>query len=215
MSFGILVSARLRQRGTLLALIGLVAAGCSGQGQDLVVPAAQEPALAVIEQPADLFEAPLGNVTPPWGSATIRRSPTGVQVQLKVTDPILHAALAGNAITIWMASFNDPEACETEGDICGFGDLFIPAVGGAIQRAGGQVLGSGPITLTFNVREGEAKEKLAGDAVGLLDAQNDEIHVIVLSHGAPIPGLVDDQIHTVDGACNINTCVDAAVVVFR
>ncbi len=209
-------------RGAVLALAALAAAGCADQDVTEPTPA---PSFSVIQQSANLFET-FGALGPAWGTATIRPGQGGVQVQLRVTDPVVQAALEGNAITIWVASFHDPSECAAAPDICGPGDLAVPSVGAALQRGGGSVLGNGPINLAVNVREGDNSEQIAGTAVGLLDAAVDEIHVVIRSHGAPIPGKVDAQIHTPAGGCKTvngnpgpdpagNDCVDVAVAIFK
>jgi len=149
----------------------------------------------------------------PWGTATIRRGPEGVQVRLRVTDPVVQATLEGDAITIWMASFHDPSACAVP-NACVPADLGNVLTGGFLQRVGGRVLGNGPINLAVNAREGDTSTRQAGTADGLVDAETDEIHVVIRSHGPPIPGMVDEQIHTVTGGCLINGCTDVAVAIF-
>ena len=94
-------------------------------------------------------------------------------------------------------------------------DLGKPETGGAQQWATGRVLGNGPINLAINVREGDTSNQNAGTAAGLVDADTDEIHIVIRSHGDPIPGLVDEQIHTLTGGCAINGCSNVAVAVFR
>lgn len=199
----------------LAALAALAVAGCADQ--DVTAPAPPTPPtpfFSVTQQSADLFMK-FGAPSAPWGTATIRRGPEGVQVQLRVTDPAVQAALEGNAITIWFASFHDPSECAAAPD-CGAGDLGNPLVGAALQFAGGRVLGHGHhINLAVNVREGDTKNQIAGTAAGLVDADTDVIHVIIRSHGLPIPGLVDEQIHTVGGGCGINVCSDVAVAIFE
>lgn len=194
----------------VLALAALAVAGCADQ--DVTAPASPEaPSFSVAQQSADVF---ITNGVPaaPWGTATIRRGPQGVQVQLRVTDPAVQAALEGMAITVWLASFNNPSACAATP--CAVADLGNPLTGGFVQRVGGRVLGNGPINLAVNAREGDTSTKLGGTADGLVDAETDEIHVVIRSHGPPIPGLVDEQIHTVGGGCGINVCSDVAVAIF-
>ena len=43
---------------------------------------------------------------------------------------------------------------------------------------------------------------------GLLNPHGAEVHLVIRTHGAPIPGLVSDQIHTFEGGCAINACDD-------
>lgn len=220
------LSSVLPRRAGVLALAGLATMACSDDEAAhpvAVAPLAPVPS-AVIQQEADVFLAPAGVVSAPWGTATLKRGPTGVQAQLRVTDPAVHAALAGNAITVWVASFHDPSKCAAA--LCGPADLGNPDVGAALQNGGGRVLGTGPINLAANVREGDDSRQIAGTATGLVDAETDDIHVIIRSHGEPIPGKVGSQIGTAGGACKTvngnpgpdpegNDCVDVAVAVFE
>lgn len=211
-------------RGAVLALAALAVAGCADQ--DVTEPAPPSaPSFSVTQESATLFEA-FGAPSAAWGTATIKRGPKGVQVQLRVTDQAVQAALEGAAITIWLASFHDPSECAAAP--CAASDLSNPLVGAALQRAGGLVLGNGPINLAVNVREGDTKNKIGGTAAGLIDAETDEIHVVIRSHGVPIPGKVASQIHTPAGGCKTvngkpipepdpegNDCLDVAVAIFE
>lgn len=211
-----------------LTTIALISVGCNESPTEVEEtafgPRSPTSPGAVTQQSADLFEA-FGAVSDPWGTATLRRGPTGIQAQLSVTDPDVRAALIGDAITVWVASFHNPGECAAAPDICGPGDLGNPDVEAALQRGTGRVLGNGPINLALNVREGDDSEQIAGTSVGLVDAA-DEIHLVIRTHGAPIPGKVADQISTPAGACKTvngnpgpdpagNDCVDVAVAIFR
>ena len=43
---------------------------------------------------------------------------------------------------------------------------------------------------------------------GLLEAQGAEVHLILRTHGLPIPGWVDEQISTFEGGCEVNVCAN-------
>jgi hypothetical protein len=43
---------------------------------------------------------------------------------------------------------------------------------------------------------------------GLWDPRGAEVHLVVRSHGQPIPGRVKEQISTFEGGCDVNVCVD-------
>lgn len=213
----------LPRRAAALALAGLATMACTDT--DAADPVAPEPSFAVTQETPDVFEV-FGVVSAPWGTATLKRGPTGLQAQLRVTDPDVHAALAGDAITVWLASFHDPGACAAAPDPCGPGDLGNPDVGAALQHFAGRVLGNGPINLAGNVREGDDKDQVGGTAMGLVDAETDEIHLVIRSHGEPIAGKVASQIGTPAGGCktvngnpgpdpNGNDCVDVAVAIFK
>jgi hypothetical protein len=197
-------------RPVALALAAIAAVGCSEQ--KLADPS-PVPALSVLQESATLFETN-GALGPAWGTATIKRGPKGVQVQLRVTDPEVLAALQGDAVTFWLASFTDPGAC-TVPNACTPADIGRPVTGGFLQNAGGQVLGNGPINVTLHAREGDISTKQGGTTDGLVDAENDEIHAVIRSHGAPIPGRVHEQIGSLNGGCPPNACVSVAVAIFQ
>lgn len=192
-------------RHALAAVVGIAAIGCSAS-EDLVTPAAvTPPALAVVEESAAFFEtfpARITHTSEPWGTATIRRGPTGIQAQLTVTDPVMRAELKGRAITIWVVSYHNPGAC-TGTPHCAESDVARPVTEAAVMRGGGMVVGQGPINLAVNMREGDTSTQLPipGAAAGLIDAATDEIIVVIRSHGFPIPGLLDEQIHSINGGC--------------
>lgn len=123
---------------------------------------------------------------------------------------------AGGAYTVWWVIFNNPAACTHGmpelGLLCGEGDLLAfggdPAVMSSVLYAAGHVVGmNGKATFGAHLRVGQlTNDVLWGD--GLLDARGAEIHLVVRSHGDPIPGIVSEQIRTFGGACDINTCED-------
>jgi hypothetical protein len=196
-------------RPIALALAALSAVGCSEQR---IADPSPIPALAVSQESAALFETN-GALSTPWGTATIKRGPEGAQIQLQVTDPAVRAALVGRAITIWAVSFHNPSACA--GSRCVEADVGVPATEAAVQRVGGSVLGQGPINIAVHVREGDTTDQIAGPAAGLIDAETDQIRAVIRSHGVPIPGMVDEQIHTLLGGCAINGCSSLAVAIFK
>ena len=53
-------------------------------------------------------------------------------------------------------------------------------------------------------REESTGEVISGP--GLLSPRQAEAHIVLRTHGVPIPGMVHEQISTLQGGCNINTC---------
>jgi hypothetical protein len=41
---------------------------------------------------------------------------------------------------------------------------------------------------------------------GLTSARGADVHVVIRTHGAPIPGLIHEQINSFNGGCPPNTC---------
>ncbi|MDT8341089.1 MAG: hypothetical protein RQ751_06215, partial [Longimicrobiales bacterium] len=78
-------SHHLPRRAGVLVLVGLVTLACSDDEPVSPLADANPPlALAVVQEDAELFEAPSGTFTPAWGTATIRRGPAGIQAQVRV-----------------------------------------------------------------------------------------------------------------------------------
>jgi hypothetical protein len=108
------------------------------------------------------------------------------------------------ADTVWWVVFNNPAACShgMGGVRCGPGDLFVPSVMASVQFATGHVIGSDGVgNYGAYLREGDssgcASPALPCD--GLASARRADVHLVVRTHGAPIPGLVPDQIHSFNG----------------
>lgn len=151
----------------------------------------------------------------PGAWSTLRRNDNGVTMTLHTTglDP-------GATYTVWWVVFNNPAACtHGAGDLqCGEGDLAPfggdPAVMSSALWATGHVVGNdGVATFAARLNVGRTHgQVLFGD--GLLNAHQAEIHLVVRSHGAPIPGMVKAQTHTFEGGCEINVCVDQQFAAF-
>ena len=137
-------------------------------------------------------------------SSTLLRTRNGVSIQLNTSglEP-------GAAYTVWMVVFNNPAACSD--GVCGEDDVLPPpgnvAAEVAVVRVSGRVIApSGAAHFGGRLNVGAMSEVLFGP--GLTDPMTAEIHLIVRSHGEKVPGLVDNQIHEVGGACEINVCED-------
>jgi hypothetical protein len=140
------------------------------------------------------------------GSGQLVRSNRGVSMNLQTTelDP-------GAAYTVWWVVFNNPEYCEGP---CNGPDLFNPDVNGIVLYAAGHVIGSDGIgNFAGHLAEGDTSgdsppAEFPGLDDGLVDASKAEIHLVLRTHGQPIPGLVSEQIQTFLGGCGENVCAD-------
>ncbi len=119
-------------------------------------------------------------------SATLHRSNNGVTVNIKTTDLV-----PGDAYTVWFVVFNS-------------GSPDGPP--SAVLFATGHVIGGNG--------KGNFSAHLSESPGGLTNAEGAEFHMVIRSHGQPIPGMVDEQIHTFEGGCETNTCADHQVVIF-
>ena len=159
--------------------------------------------------------------------ATLNRTPDNVSMTLRTSelDP-------GGTYTVWWVVFNHPENCVAgmpglsncgEGDIfdedmnqivngdCTFGTTGLDV--SALYAAGNVVGMNGVSNFGGHLQEG----KVHGDVIfgqGLKDTQAAEIHLVVRAHGEIIPGVVNEQISTFMGGCDVNVCVDQQFAVF-
>jgi hypothetical protein len=147
------------------------------------------------------------------GSATLNRHGNGVTLNVKTTG-----LEEGATYTIWWVIFNNPGACP---DDCSEADLLIPEVQATVLFAAGHVVGNnGKGNFSSHLKEGDTSglqselPSFPGDAYGLVDASSAEIHIVVRSHGQPIPGLVHEQIRTFGGGCAINVCLNEQFALF-
>ncbi|HUG15898.1 MAG TPA: hypothetical protein VMM78_12880 [Thermomicrobiales bacterium] len=137
--------------------------------------------------------------------ATLLRNDGGIRMTLTTSG-----LDAGGTYTIWWVIFNNPEACTDGvhglGLLCGAGDLGSGDVAASVLYATGHVVGkNGKGNFGAHLSVGQmTNDVLFGP--GLLDPRGAEVHLIVRGHGDPIPGLVREQISTVDGGCSINDC---------
>ncbi len=121
------------------------------------------------------------------GHSMIKRNRNGITAQLETT-----VVPAGHAVTIWAVYDNMPGM---DG-------------GTGVARLAGRVVGGGVAHFADRLRAGATKDLLRG--VPLTNPLGAEITLIVRTHGPPIPGQVDDQIHTVGGGCDMFPCEDLA-----
>lgn len=94
-------------------------------------------------------------------------------------------------------------------DGCGGGDLASPDVGAGVLYGDGKVVGgSGRATFVAHLSTGDGDAVLGPPpppfAFGPYEAGPDnEFHVVIRSHGPATPGVVDDQVHTFGGGCEV------------
>lgn len=155
-------------------------------------------------QTTDLLAfADLGDV----GQAKLLRTRHGVKTVATAPD------VAPGVYTMWWVVWNTPEGCATPNQ-CGEGDLFDPEgdTGLAIGYAGGTVVGAnGRLRIAGQLREGGSLEGFPYPEFGevgvsltettLVDSRHAEIHLVIRSHGEPIPTLLRSQLRTFNGGC--------------
>lgn len=145
---------------------------------------------------------------PRKGAATLWRSKNSVIANVHTSQ--LHRKAA---YSIWWVVWNYPGLCTGS---CGEDDLAI--FGNGVFYAGGFVTGTdGTANVTLPLKAGALADGIDVLIDGGLEEGNGldaEIHLVIRSHGKIIPGMVDVQIGTFNGACDVNKCVDHQAVVF-
>jgi len=140
----------------------------------------------------------------PGTSSTLIRDDAGI------TATIMTSGLTpGDTYTIWVVIFNNTAACSPPG--CGGDDLAPrggdPAVQSSVTYGTGHII-STTGNATFALRKNAGDATGANFGPGLTNPMGAEIHLVVRSHGQPIPGMIEEQISTFRGACPPNDCVD-------
>ena len=140
----------------------------------------------------------------------------------KEVSAVIHSTglEAKAAYTVWMV-FENPELCSDNS--CGPDDIFdmdgmllmnpygtfgTLGVNVSVQWVDGKVISaSGNATFTFKAYENNPPgEVLFGP--GLTAVMESEIHFVIRNHGQVIPDLLEMQISTFSGGCEINECTD-------
>jgi hypothetical protein len=118
----------------------------------------------------------------------------------------------GDAVTLWMAVFNNPEFCATSP--CTPADFANPAVNGTLLVTGGEVIGPdgrGTYGAFRAVGDTTGARPNFGTGNGLVKPLHAEIHLVTRSHGPA--NLMDSmvlaqQLSTFNGGCPPNTCMN-------
>lgn len=191
-------------------LVAVVAAACTETGPTEVeaeeeeteppvtaVERADAPA-ATLRTTSAVSEFPNGAVIP-GASARLMRGKNGVNAWLQT-----NSLTPGNAYTLWIVVFNNPSECIVPNE-CRLADVNEndPAVGVDLLIGSGMVAGgSGRATFTGRVKIGDTGLR----GVGLLDAFEPEIHLIVRTHGPKLSGAA--QLKEFGGGCDVNDCAN-------
>lgn len=151
----------------------------------------------------------------PIAFSKLRRYDNGIAATIQTS--LLEAK---GVYTVWLVIFENPELCSD--NMCGEDDIFdleglivngdgsfgTPGVIVTVMWGTGKIAsaaGIGAFNLQAEVNNPPG-EVLFGP--GLMDAMGSEIHFVVRNHGQAIPGLLEEQLTTFAGGCDINGCTD-------
>lgn len=117
---------------------------------------------------------------------------------------------SGDAVTLWMAIFNNPEYCATSP--CTSADFGNPAVDGTWVSTGGRIIGpDGSATFGAFRAVGDATGARPGIGTGngIVDPLRAEIHLATRTHGPANlldSAVLSEQLTTFNGGCPPNVC---------
>ena len=148
------------------------------------------------------------------GSSSLLRTSSGVSMTLHA-----EGLTGGNAYTVWFVAFNEPSACVGP---CDVSDVLANRGLPAVRFAAGHVIGAdGRANFGGRLATGEtggppcaAGPALGSCGPGLLDSRTAIVHLVVRSHGAAIPEVVNEQISSFNGGCPPNACANVQFAVF-
>jgi len=136
----------------------------------------------------------------PTSGSSLFRSKGGVFFTLTTSG-----LTPGDAVTLWMAVFNNPENCAT--NPCSPADFANPAVDGTLLNTGGRVIGfDGSATFGAYRAVGDVTgaRPATGTGNGLVDPLRAEIHLVVRDHGVAQlgnPTVLQEQLSMFFGGC--------------
>jgi hypothetical protein len=145
----------------------------------------------------------------PIGTATLVRSASGITAIFQS-----QGVPAGQAVTLWMIVFNNPENCDSTpcANIAAAPnefppDLFNPSVAGDFYFASGHVTSGGQTTLGGHLRVGDLRgsgrvEVGIDGGIPLMDPFKAEVLLAVHSHGPALRGTeLQRQLSSFLGGC--------------
>ncbi|HET9528848.1 MAG TPA: hypothetical protein VFQ92_00740 [Blastocatellia bacterium] len=146
-----------------------------------------------------------GSVVPAAGSVLFRNN-EGVFFNISTSG-----LTPGDAVTAWLAVFNNPENCAT--DPCTPADFANPDVNGTLFSAGGIVVGpDGKASYSAYRAVGDlaGARPNFGTGNGLVKPKKAEIHVAIRTHGPANlmdPDVLQQQLTMFNGGCPPTGCV--------
>jgi hypothetical protein len=151
--------------------------------------------------------APHADPVVPGAWSSLNRNSSGISA-------IFHTSglEAGHVYTMWWVVFNHPEECIGGCDGADVGAALggngNPAGIGILYAAGRIAGGTGKLSIGARLNEGsiagcQTSEPFDGVCTALSDPMGAEVHLVLHDHGPPIAGMVQDQLHSFDGGCEL------------
>jgi hypothetical protein len=136
----------------------------------------------------------------PTSGSSLSRSRGGIFFTLTTSG-----LTPGDAVTLWLAVFNNPEFCAT--NPCTPADFANPAVDGTLLNTGGRVIGpDGSATFGAYRAVGDVTGARPGVGTlnGLVDPLRAQIHLVIRDHGVAQlgnPSVLQEQLTMFFGGC--------------
>jgi hypothetical protein len=142
--------------------------------------------------------AVFGNAGMPLaGGATLYRGKQRLEMRVATSG-----LMPNSSYTVWWVIFNNPAACVGG---CGADDLPRPDVRASVLYAAGLVTGLGDTgNVTAHLEAGtppQGVDVVSGNGLEPGRGYAAEVHLVVRTHGATMPGQVDQQIGSFNGGC--------------
>jgi hypothetical protein len=151
-------------------------------------------------------------------SSTLVRTDNGISMTIHTSGLAPHAVH-----TVWWVIFNNPENCVGG---CGPDDSSRPEVNASVFYAAGTITGAnGKANFAAHVGFGypgpvDGVNVIDVDGPGLLYPRTADVHLVIRTHGPPIPGIVDGMLHSFEVGCpgspvdpGPNTCMNVQVAI--
>jgi hypothetical protein len=184
-----------------LALLGLsvvLTAACNSDDPGLPTSATAAGELSASAQTADVDVVVAGGpaIGTVVGQSHLTRNQKGLRGNVRTSG-----LTPGHVATMWIVVFQDPDGCIGACDSPP--EDFGPARA-ALALAGGTVVpSSGKVTITGKLDVGDATD------AALFDTPfGSEVHLVIRTHGPVIPGMLDEQMGSLNGGCPPNVCMN-------
>ncbi len=187
--------------GLAVACEGMDPVSPSSNEESSVDPAGAQTSDVDVEVEADDPSGTGPSIGTIVGRSHLTRTEDGLRGNLRTSG-----LTPGDAVTLWLVAFQNPGgcigACDNPAEDIGPGNAALALVGARI------VPNSGKVTIAGKLDVGDATGGLFGaPGAPFFDTpMGSEVHLVIRTHGQAIPGMVDEQLGSLNGGCPPNTC---------
>ena len=180
-------------------VIGELSAGAQTSNGDVVVAA---------DDPSGTGPA-IGTVV---GQSHLTRNHKGLRANVRTSG-----LTPGDVVTMWITTFQNPDGCD---GACDIPPEDFPGGLGSTQVAGAAIVpNNGRLGIAGKLDVGDEVVfggMFGGPVVQVFDNPfGSEVHLVVRTHGPPIPGRLDEQMSLFPGGCDENACENIQVALYE